>query len=362
MEKRGKYMNDEEKKLLKTTCYYYGANFSNFPLFFQSINSNAQFKDNIKQFPWINNLYNEELKRIINLSRNTKKEESYKKFSEESGYIEIYAQISNYAAKFFEIENMPKLYIVDGLPNTVDGKDWESMSIDKEDEKRLGIPCGIYYKKKFLTHGYFEFVVAHELIHWIVSKYSKEYYPYVPLYEEGLCDFFSAILLYVTELFPIHVIKNLFMYNRYMKPKQSLWRSYCNFLNSSLILSHKYGVNTLIELVKSGRSNISMLDTLIFDTKISDLDKVIEPLITELLDINTFFHINVDDYIILNATIDNRDKNLTPKLISQITKIPLHIVEISTNNLSSSGYIFTEGKQILQMNNCKFGKIKYENF
>ncbi len=236
---------------LKHTAYYYGAKFNCFPSFFNSINSSD---NTITQ-----QLVDKDLKRLDKLSKGHKMQQINSIFDHENKFIEQYHLIIKSFQKIFNIEDYPKLYLVDTFPDVFSDKAWDSMSIDKNDEVHFSIPRGIYYKKEYLTHCYFEFIIAHEIVHWIISEYSEKYFPYVPLIEEGVCDFLGTYILVKNKILDYNVIENLIIYNRALKNDESLWKQYWkNYLLISSIVCNN-GLTFVIDAIKEGREHISLL-------------------------------------------------------------------------------------------------------
>ena len=152
----------EEKRILKTTAYYYGANFANFPAFFNNINNFEPYQS----------LYVSEAERLIDLSSNLKKNDEVNIVSfKGSGYKTTYRKIINILSQELHFYNWPELFLVDELPCVDSGnKAWDAMAVDSQEAHRLNIREGIYFNQNCVTHCYFEFVICHELIHWFISS------------------------------------------------------------------------------------------------------------------------------------------------------------------------------------------------
>jgi hypothetical protein len=90
----------------------------------------------------------------------------------------------------------------------------------------------------------------------VISRYSKVYFPYVTLFEEGICDLLAAYILYNNSIVPTSAVTNIFVYNRSLKPQTSLWYAYWAYCRAVVNLALKNGFEVIIELVKSGRENI----------------------------------------------------------------------------------------------------------
>lgn len=289
-------------KSLKYATYYNGANFADFPGFFSLIsNDGRDISANLKHAA----LLKKDLKRLSSLANKTKMNELSKKFSRDKAFYYQYETLKDVAKSIFKICEMPPLHIVDNLPKPFHKKLWDSMSVDKGDEEHFSIPRGIYYRRNVLTHCYFEFVLSHELIHWIISQKSKTYVPYVTLIEEGLCDFFGAVILYKSEILPRNVIKNLYLYNRVTKKRDELWYSYWHHCKLIISLAMKKGLDHIIEIVLSGRDNlISIYDSVITNTICDRHSKCkIDELISMLLEVDSTYIVSADEYILLDSII-----------------------------------------------------------
>jgi len=299
-------------KKLKHAVYYYGAKFSCFPSFFNTINSSTN--------PINQKLIDVELKKLTVLSENKKMRTINFNYTNEEQFIKQYHSIIESFQKNFQIKDYPKLYLVDTFPDIFSNKTWDSMSIDKDDEKHFSIPRGIYYKKEYLTHGYFEFIIAHEIVHWIISEYSKEYFPYVPLIEEGLCDFLGTYILLKYNILECEVIKNLIIYNRALKDDNTLWKQYWKSYLALSSVFHKNGLDYIIDSIKKGRAEVSLLS---YDNNSKCLIKNIKhnvyakTIINILLEAGSISILNTKQYLLLEYIDTNySQKIIDPKLIT----------------------------------------------
>lgn len=351
-------MDIEAKRILKSTCYYYGASFANFPHFFNAINNKGDFENDIKEYNWRYKLYREELERLKKLSIDIIDNKQLHLFGK-VGYKNSYNRIIQSLNKIFPISEWPELFIVEELP--VKGNEqWESMSIDVQDEQYWGIKKGLYYQARYLTHCYFEFVIAHELIHWIISSYSKEYYPFVSLYEEGICDLFAAIALNDSGILSLDAIKNLFLYNRHLKSDDSIWKNYSNFFSYIVNVSMKYGIGSIITLIKQGRKAISYFDICNTKTDSNSFKEYdIKILLTELIEISSYHTIDIDSYIVLLALFEFSNQYISYEKISDIIKIPKDICINTIMKLNDLGYIFLKDGNIYQPNGRVFKRMKF---
>lgn len=291
-------MNDIKK--LKHTVYYYGANFSCFPAFFNSLDRK---NNEVKKY-----LIDNEYKRLVKLSKNEKMKKINLKYDNEEQFLNQFNAIIKSYRQFFNISDYPKLFIVDKFPKDFSKKEWDSMSIDKNDEKHFLIPRGIYYKKQYLTHGYFEFIIAHEIVHWIISEYSKEYFPYVPIIEEGVCDFIGTYILLKNKILEANVIENLVTFNRSLKDNGTLWKQYWKSYLSLSSICYANGIDYIIETIKKGRNKIGLLannnlQNITQNNIHNSFD--VRTIINILLKTNSISVVNTDEYFLLEYINNN---------------------------------------------------------
>ena len=207
-------MNEAEIEALKYATYYHGAQFGDFPYFFNQIEIDETFS-HIE--PWLRPLFQEDLGRIKSLAETHEIQSVFEYFNNEDAFLKQYYRIILGFSALFDINEKPPLRLVDNLPDPFSDKAWDAMCVDAQDEKKFSIPKGIYYRKAVLTHCYFEFVIAHEIAHWIVGLNSEKHIPYVTLFEEGLCDLLGAYFLNEQSIVPVGAITNLLAYNRALK-------------------------------------------------------------------------------------------------------------------------------------------------
>jgi len=304
-------------KSLKYATYYNGANFADFPGFFSLLsNDGRDISANSKHAA----LLKKDLKRLSSLAKETKMNDLSKKFSRDEEFYNQYETLKDVAKSIFKISEMPSLRIVDNLPKPFHKKLWDSMSVDKGDEENFSIPRGIYYRRDILTHCYFEFVLSHELIHWIISQRSNTYVPYVTLIEEGLCDFIGAVILYRSSMLPINVIKNLYLYNRVTKKRDELWHSYWHHCKLIVSVAMKKGLDHIIKIVLSGRNNLnSIYDSVINNTICDRHSKYkIDELISILLEADSTYVVSADEFILLESIIKQNSPIVTIDQLSYL--------------------------------------------
>lgn len=106
------------------------------------------------------------------------------------------AQIKDAVCDFWNITINPKIYIVDELPGNFHLSSWKAMYVDKEQSKLFTIPEGLYYKSLFVSPVLFELLICHEMMHLVLFQLSDHFRTVKSTaLEEGLCDFFSYLIL-----------------------------------------------------------------------------------------------------------------------------------------------------------------------
>ena len=356
-------MNIEEKRILKTLTYYYGAGFADFPQFFDAIDEFGDFNAKIKKDDWKYQIYKRELKRLKEIEVSTSLKETLVYFKKE-GYKENYNKIISFLSKIFPIENWPKLHLIDGKLPLSGNDSWESMSVDAEDETFFCIDRGIYYQSKYLTHGYYEFIIAHELIHWIISQYSEEYFPFVSLYEEGMCDFFAAMALKEANILPIRAIKNIYLYNRHFKPIGSLWKNYHLFLNKVIFLGLEYGLSNLIDIIKGGRKSVQNVEGMLKRNKSTeqwDNSNLDTEIMFELLDVNSYLSMEISEYIIMSQLAEEEEEFVDFQKIRTQSSIPPQLFIETVQKLNATGFLFVKDSKLFHPNSGICDRIRYKN-
>jgi len=293
-------MFDTVKRDLKTTSYYTNPKFGSFVNFFSLLDDNGQIVNNNFE-DWQLEILNKDLsylKTQLNSKEISMKVQSFKN----DGYMRNYQKLVDCANSMFGCALNIPLYLVDILPEPFETRGCDSVSVDKEDESKLDIPYGIYFKKPFLTHCYFEFVIAHEIIHQIISFYSNKYFPYTTLIEEGYCDLFAAIILKESKVVNTHTIKQLFLYNRMLKSEDSIWNYYKIAFKRAIVSTFNEGINNSIDKIKKGRESFINID---FKKEINLNHNEKFNFLFELLEIEMELCLDIDEYHVINKCLLN---------------------------------------------------------
>ena len=306
-------MESRTIKELKSACYYADTSIGNFSSFFSAISFDTYKNNKYKK------ILQQDLDKILYIHNDLAFMSNIESFYDHEGYKKNYYIILNEAKKLFNMELDIPLYLVDRLIEPYNSRDCDGVSIDMQDAKKLNIPHGIYYVKKYLTHVYFEFVVAHELIHQIISE-NSEYQPYASLNEEGFCDLFCLILLEKTGLFDDTVIKNILLYNRILSDTNSIWYYYWKSFEQACYYSLNNGIKGAINLIKEGRKAI---DTMIVDNQknITQRDDT-SILINKYLLASLYYNIPIEEYACLDSLMKGKqvDKFISPKVLATLNE------------------------------------------
>ncbi len=87
----------------------------------------------------------------------------------------------------------PLFDIVDKLPSPFDKFKWAAFCPDSEDEKRYGIPKGIYFRKDSFRPYHTRVLLAHEVVHTISGKRDPDLLAMG--LEEGLAEIVGSMFL-----------------------------------------------------------------------------------------------------------------------------------------------------------------------
>lgn len=288
---------DKEIRELKSLVYYNGAGFVDFPIFFNRI------REKLDTSVDSNKLVQIELDRLLRLKNDALFLNAI--YDSTEHFENSFQRIGNLVNDFFGGEvKMPKLFIVDKLPGRYSSKPWTAMFIDNQDSDRLGFDAGIYYIKSVLTHPFFEFIVAHELVHWVISHYSIVNHPHSNLLEEGLCDLFSYIILLNAEVVSNENVSNFLIYNRSLSHSGTLWFNYFKFSKLMLQYSCKDGVQGLINLIRKGRSALNAIPSS-FPFSIPS-DSTIIKILTIFNESESIIIVSAEQYMILKYLAEHK--------------------------------------------------------
>lgn len=207
----------------------------------------------LNSFPWRGSLLRDELRKLHQRMDEPVLARNLALFQMPSGEEKQYDCISKVAMSTLGFDSAPRLHLVHCMPEPFDTQAWDGMCADSGDEKKLGIAPGIYFRREFVTHPYFEFIIAHELVHWAISAHSKKYSPHASVIEEGLSDALGLYILLKSKCAPVRAVTNLLIYNRAAIQPSDLWSTYWQFCKTTLGRASIVGFERLVELVGTGR-------------------------------------------------------------------------------------------------------------
>ncbi|MEE8341195.1 MAG: hypothetical protein V3R52_03775 [Candidatus Neomarinimicrobiota bacterium] len=355
-------MNKAEIEALKYATYYYGAQFGDFSYFFNQIEIDETFS-HIE--PWLRPSFQENLHRIKSLAETHEIQSVFEYFNNEDAFLKQYHRIILGFSDLFDINEMPSLRLVDNFPDPFSDKGWDAMSVDGQDEEKFSIPKGIYYRKAVLTHCYFEFVIAHEIAHWIVSCNSKKHVPYVTLFEEGLCDLLGAFILIEHSIVPVGTITNLFAYNRALKPQNSLWYAYWTYCKATISIVIEDGFDEIIKIIKSGRENIWKFPIQSGSLNNEDYHAKsnIKNLICALLKADMLYTIPAEEFIVLKTSLQYAEEYVNAGVMAKDLKISPDRLNSILTNLANRGLIVIESDDMIYQpsailpDNIRYGNL-----
>jgi len=343
-------IDTESIRILKSCSYYSDVCFGSFLSYFSLISEEKKAikQAYIDQFPWRKKVLEQDLDLLLSTYEQPLVFNALQRFYSRGGVEDTFKKIIEVTQELLSIKATPPFHIVDSLPGIFADKSWDAMSVDSEDELKFRIKEGLYYKKQVLTHGYFEFIIAHEVIHWMVSQFSKKYIPYTSPLEEGLCDYLSAFLLFQKKIVPSLVVKNFYIFNRSSKEPDDLWATYWSFCKKIDSVAFNRGVGEIIKIIKNGRDNL-------FKMNISHCRKSPKSsfpdettLHQEIFSADNLILIDIDSYIALQTSIImSKDGHIRFDSIQKDTGLPSEILKSSIVKLVNRGLIVQENKNDL---------------
>lgn len=313
---------------IKTAAFEHGMTCVDLPLFIQEM-------DDTNAAPYRQELIDHERQRLQRFCE----KDSHATFNIESFY-QSYENIISLFKTELALKETPDFFLIDEMPDVFANKAWDSFSVDKEDEKRLGIKCGFYFKKEKLSHPNFELIIAHEIIHWIISENSEDYYPYVTLIEEGYCDFLSLIFLLKSGLVSKNAILNFIQFARSSKKHDIIWHSYWRNLNYLTSIALSNGIDYVSKKVLKGRKEIN-------DIKVSEnntQDTLLNNFSRILCEANSILVLEDYEFYLLKHLIKNQHDFF---VFSDVQKnlSTFSLLEKALSSLVSKGVIFEEGER-----------------
>jgi hypothetical protein len=152
----------------------------------------------------------------------------------------------------------PRLYLVDELPTPFNQFQWAAFCPDIEDEKRYGIPRGIYFRRTAIRPYSTQALLAHEMIHCIPG--GKDTNLLAMGLEEGIADLLGSLYL-TSRRYDNRMARNLYIYSRHAQPISKVWKLYLEHARQAAILYKRFGLTGIISLLNEGRRTIHEVET-----------------------------------------------------------------------------------------------------
>ena len=356
-------MNKKDKAYI--SAFYNGANFGTLNSFFDCFDDNGNFiKENVAS-PYIKQFLILEFNTLFESYKKIENQDTGNDFYTIENVNNIFNKILKNIVKTFSLKNYqpPQLFIVDVLPKPFSSRPWAAMSVDEKDSKIYNINWGIYFKKSKIRHCYFETLIAHELMHWVITLYtsndSNELY--CPIIEEGICDIMGTYILLNTQSMKKETIYNFYALNRAGYPHNTLVSSYWNSCKIIIMILLYGGIEQLINIIKSGRKKIIEIDINNFNILELSKQNCYSPYLLDIINIlikaNSVSTLNIPEYIVYTNTTRRTFSTLD---IIQESKLPNNIVIDALKGLNEKGLVFIENdERIFNINDNLSDNFKY---
>jgi hypothetical protein len=213
----------------------------------------------------------------------------------------------------------PRLYFVNSYPSPFDNLQGRALTIDLNDKKSFGIQPGIYMRYDDMLPFYSESLLAHELIHWVISQPNPSIL--ARGLEEGICDLIGTIYL-TSKLLGAESAKNIFIHERlYVGKFNQFWENYLEASRQGAVIYFQRGLNGLFELIAKGRSAIRQAEANLITGNIN-LDKAKNKK-DEMSDLILYLLFSYPRYLAVSPLA---------KFISEYVETGLSYEEISNNS------------------------------
>lgn len=153
------------------------------------------------------------------------------------------------------------LYVVEEFPPPFNQFGWAAFAPDREDEERYGVKSGVYFRRDGLRPLYSEALFAHEMIHTVPGRVDPEIYAMG--LEEGIAEVLGTCFG-ALETVPLGALRNILIHGRHGVDRPKLWSLYRDHTRQAFLLYQEFGIDGLVELANSGRSEIHKAETAIF--------------------------------------------------------------------------------------------------
>lgn len=191
------------------------------------------------------------------------------------------------------------LFFVNKYPFPFEKMNAVAIAPDSSDNKKYGIPMGIYFDTNKLSNLQSQLLLAHEIIHIASSRSGTELL--ARGLEEGLCEFLGSIYCSM-KLSNKEVTINYLKFRRlkYNNPSQN-GRLYTDYLRMAYLLYLKVGINGLVNIINSGRDAIKRIELLMVNNMIDSIPVSETPTFDkELTDLAGFILLSIPENLVIS--------------------------------------------------------------
>ena len=273
---------------------------------------------------------------------------------------DVYSEITDTVRRIFELPQDFKhleLFTVTTLPAPYSEKKWKAMCVDHSLGLFNEVAEGLYFKSDYLYKGMFEIMVSHEIVHHIISFYTREHRLFTELIEEGICDFLSyyTVLSYDSSMFGI--LRSYIRNNRAgasnIIPAR---KQYYHFSKIALYYVLHHDIESLIASLKCGRGELDIYDY---------SPDFIEEKLDRTLSLLKYIYSEVDSYLILPIDEFSVFRYTASKCICKIDLIskelmfPICELNKLLIKMQSEGLLFITGDTVYNYNSNSCHNLLY---
>jgi hypothetical protein len=162
----------------------------------------------------------------------------------------------------------PSIFVVRSMPAPFDSMDFEALCIDSEDERRYRISAGIYFDEKHLCPTLSASILAHELVHFVVSQ--RESRLLGRGLEEGLSELVGSLYL-GARILGAAAAKNIFIFNQLGAQPDRFWDLYLEYTRQAAYIYRRFGLRGLAHLLRTGRPAIKIAERQCLNSQYAEL-------------------------------------------------------------------------------------------
>ena len=331
-----KDQNPEPLRRLKAAAYYLGAGFGSFAFFRLVDPQRLQIRRAYqRRYPWRASVLSAQLSTLQEAFEHRGFKDALDGFHQPGRPEEIFEHLAAIAGTMLGIGDWPSLRMVRDLPERFHRRMWDALSIDTNDGVRFSVPEGVYYRATSYTLYYFEFVVAHELVHWAISKFSRRDLPFTSPLEEGICDVVALEVLARYGYRP-PVLSNLLIYNRALQPELP-WSVYwqASRIVASMVLAD--GWEELLRVLRGGRERVNSL------VGGAATNRHGVPLLNSLAAIEnaaSVVPLHIDTFLALSAAVGLQEGHVVRlRRLKQEAALPLNTLRKALDWLDETGWV-----------------------